>query len=78
MEFFSLTETMIECYGQVGLVFGGIAWIVWRFDKQLEFHRQDRNNWLADSERLTGKMINSLNANTAILSEVVTILKERR
>ena len=68
---------MFDKLGPFGLLLFGVGWIVWRFDKQLEVHRVDRNRWLEDSERLTNKMIDALNSNTEAMTEVVVMMRER-
>lgn len=69
-----MTDTLAQ-YGLAGVVILGLAWFVMYLMKE---HKDEREAWQKTQERQQEEHNKSLNKNTDVLSELTTLLKNRK
>lgn len=65
----------LEKYGLSGIIILGLAWFVMYLMKE---HKSEREDWQKTQERQQEEHNKSLNKNTDVLSELTTLLKNRK
>lgn len=69
-----MTEPLAQ-YGLAGLCIIGLAWFIMYLMKE---HKTEREEWRRFQERQNDEANRNINKNTDILSELTTLLKNRK
>lgn len=69
-----MTEPLAQ-YGLAGLCIIGLAWFIMYLMKE---HKTEREEWRRLQERQNDEANRNINKNTDILSELTTLLKNRK